>query len=63
LLGLGLRALSVAAGELLVVKNRIRKTTLSEARLFAERALALGSASEVEAFVAERHRALLAGPD
>jgi phosphoenolpyruvate-protein phosphotransferase (PTS system enzyme I) len=61
LLGLGLRALSVASGELLVVKNRIRKTTLAEARAFAEQALALGSASEVEAFVAERQAAFLAG--
>jgi phosphoenolpyruvate-protein phosphotransferase (PTS system enzyme I) len=57
LLGLGLRALSVAAGELLVVKNRIRKTTLAEAQAFATQALALGSASEVEALVAARQRA------
>ena len=63
LLGLGLRALSVASGEILVVKNRIRKTSLEEARLFAERALALGSASEIEAFVAERQRAFLASTD
>ncbi len=60
LLGLGLRGLSVAPGEILAVKNRIRKTTLAEARAFAERALALGSATEVESFVAERQRALLA---
>jgi phosphoenolpyruvate-protein kinase (PTS system EI component) len=63
LLGLGLRALSVAAGELLVVKNRIRKTNLAEARTFAEQALTLGSASEVEALVAERQRAFLTGAD
>jgi phosphotransferase system enzyme I (PtsI) len=61
LLGLGLRGLSVAPGELLAVKNRIRKTTLGEARAFAERALALGSATEVETLVAERQRAFLAG--
>jgi phosphotransferase system enzyme I (PtsI) len=60
LLGLGLRALSVAPGEILAVKNRIRKTTLAEARAFAERALALGSATEVEALVTERERAFLA---
>ena len=63
LLGLGLRALSVAAGELLVVKNRIRKTNLGEARAFAEQALTLGSASEVEALVTERQRAFLAASD
>jgi phosphoenolpyruvate-protein phosphotransferase len=61
LLGLGLRALSVAPGEILAVKHRIRKTALGEARAFAERALALGSASEVEGLVAERQRAFLAG--
>ncbi len=59
LLGLGLRALSVASGELLVVKNRIRRTSLGDARAFAERALALGSASEVEALVAARERAFV----
>jgi len=63
LLGLGLRALSVAPGEILEVKNRIRKTELGEARAFAERALAVGSASEVETLVAERQRAFLAGSD
>ena len=61
LLGLGLRGLSVAPGELLAVKNRIRKTTLTEARAFAERALELGSATEVESLVAERQRAFLLG--
>jgi phosphotransferase system enzyme I (PtsI) len=56
LLGLGLRALSVAPGEILAVKNRIRKTALDEARAFAELALELGSATEVETLVAERQR-------
>jgi phosphoenolpyruvate-protein phosphotransferase (PTS system enzyme I) len=60
LLGLGLRGLSVAPGEILTVKNRIRKTSLAEARVFAERALALGSTTEVERLVAERQRAFLA---
>jgi phosphotransferase system enzyme I (PtsI) len=63
LLGLGLRALSVASGEILVVKDRIRKTALGAARAFAEQALALGSASEVEALVAERQLAFLGSSD
>ena len=51
LLGLGLREFSVAPGELLDVKDAIRKTDLSEARALAERALALGSVSEIEQLV------------
>jgi phosphoenolpyruvate-protein phosphotransferase (PTS system enzyme I) len=54
LLGLGLRELSVAPGELLDVKNAIRKTHLDEAQALARRALALGSAREVEALLAPR---------
>jgi phosphotransferase system enzyme I (PtsI) len=52
LLGLGLRELSVAPGELLDVKNAIRKTNLEQAEALARRALGLGSAQEVEALLA-----------
>jgi phosphoenolpyruvate-protein phosphotransferase (PTS system enzyme I) len=52
LLGLGLRELSVAPGELLDVKNAIRKTHLEQAEALARRALELGSAQEVEALLA-----------
>jgi phosphotransferase system enzyme I (PtsI) len=54
LLGLGLRALSVAPGDLLDVKNAIRKTDLTQAEALAARALALGSAEEVEALLESR---------
>jgi phosphotransferase system enzyme I (PtsI) len=49
LLGLGLRGLSVAPGEILDVKARIRGTTLARARDLARRALELGSPAEVAA--------------
>jgi phosphotransferase system enzyme I (PtsI) len=55
LLGLGLRELSVAPGQMLEVKNAIRSTRLEDARQLALTALDLGSASEVEALVNE-HR-------
>jgi phosphoenolpyruvate-protein phosphotransferase (PTS system enzyme I) len=61
LLGLGLRELSVAPGELLGVKHAIRTTDLAEAAALAERALLLGSAEEVEALLAARQRDR--GPD
>jgi phosphotransferase system enzyme I (PtsI) len=51
LLGLGLRSLSVAPGEMLQVKESIRTTRLDEARALAARALDLGSAAEVEALL------------
>jgi phosphotransferase system enzyme I (PtsI) len=54
LLGLGLRELSVAPGEMLEVKDRIRNTDLAEARELARAALALGSASEIEAMLEGR---------
>ncbi len=51
LLGLGLRELSVAPGQMLEVKNAIRRTRLEDARQLARIALELGSASEVEALL------------
>ncbi|WP_242336325.1 MULTISPECIES: phosphoenolpyruvate--protein phosphotransferase [Anaeromyxobacter] len=56
LLGLGLRAFSVAPGEMLEVKNAIRETRLDAARELAQRAVELGSAAEVEALLGERTR-------
>ena len=60
LLGLGLRELSVAPGEMLEVKDRIRNTDLAEARELARAALALGSASEIEAMLEGRDEHALA---
>jgi phosphotransferase system enzyme I (PtsI) len=54
LLGLGLRALSVAPGELLEVKSAIRATRTDEALEVARRALALRSVAEIEALLSER---------
>jgi phosphoenolpyruvate-protein phosphotransferase (PTS system enzyme I) len=54
LLGLGLRELSVAPGELLDVKNAIRKTDLDQATALAQQALTLSSAQEVEALLQSR---------
>jgi phosphoenolpyruvate-protein kinase (PTS system EI component) len=51
LLGLGLRELSVAPGQMLEVKDAIRRTDLDEARRIAGVALELGSAAEVEALL------------
>jgi phosphoenolpyruvate-protein phosphotransferase len=51
LLGLGLRGLSVAPGEMLDVKNRIRGTTLARARELARRALEAGSPADVAALL------------
>jgi len=48
LLGLGLRELSVAPGEMLEVKSRIRDTNLTAARELARAVLELGSAAEIE---------------
>jgi phosphotransferase system enzyme I (PtsI) len=54
LLGLGLRELSVAPGELLDVKNAIRKTDLDQATALAQQALGLSSAHEVEMLLQSR---------
>jgi phosphotransferase system enzyme I (PtsI) len=54
LLGLGLRELSVAPGEMLEVKNAIRKVNLAAAKLLAIEALDAGSVAEVEAILARR---------
>ena len=54
LLGLGLRALSVAPGQMLQVKRAIRETRLDEARELARSALELGSVAEVEALLNSR---------
>ncbi len=56
LLGLGLRELSVAPGEMLAVKDAIRRTTISEARALAQRVLAMDSAVEIEALLQSRHQ-------
>ena len=57
LLGLGLRELSVAPGQMLEVKDAIRRTRLDEARQLASIALELESAAEVEALLNEHRRA------
>jgi len=57
LLGLGLRELSVAPGQMLEVKDAIRRTRLDEAWRLASIALELGSAAEVEALLNEHRRA------
>jgi phosphotransferase system enzyme I (PtsI) len=54
LLGLGLREFSVAPGEMLEVKNAIRKATLVSAKLLAAEALDSGSVAEVEALLEGR---------
>jgi phosphotransferase system enzyme I (PtsI) len=56
LLGLGLRELSVAPGQLLEVKNAIRSTRLDEARDLARRALELGTVAEIEELLKGRPR-------
>ena len=57
LLGLGLRELSVAPGEMLEVKERIRDTDLGAARELARAALELGAAAEIEALLGGREAA------
>jgi phosphotransferase system enzyme I (PtsI) len=54
LLGLGLRAFSVAPGEMLEVKNAIRSVTMAAAEALAAAALELGSTSEIVALLAQR---------
>ena len=51
LLGLGLRAFSVAPGEMLEVKNAIRMATIPAAEALAKAALQLGSTSEITALL------------
>lgn len=51
LLGLGLREFSVAPGELLDVKERIRETHLGEARELARAAIELSSTAAIEALL------------
>ncbi len=57
LLGLGLRQFSVAAGEMLEVKNAIRAVTLADAEALAAAALAKGSTSEIEELLEQRRLA------
>ena len=59
LLGLGLRQLSVAPGQMLEVKSAIRATRLDEARRLAQAALELGSAAEIESLLNEHRPARL----
>jgi phosphoenolpyruvate-protein kinase (PTS system EI component) len=54
LLGLGLRELSVAPGEMVDVKHRIRETDVATARELALAALELGSGAEIEKLLEER---------
>ena len=56
LIGLGLRELSVAPGEVLEVKSAIRETTVADATALADEALEAVSVDEVEALL-ERRRA------
>jgi phosphoenolpyruvate-protein phosphotransferase (PTS system enzyme I) len=60
LLGLGLRELSVAPGEMLEVKNAIRSVRLADARELARAALALGTVAEVEALLRDRREGVRA---
>jgi phosphotransferase system enzyme I (PtsI) len=53
LLGLGLRRFSVAPGQLLEVKNAIRKSRIDEAEDKARRALALSTTQEIEALLGD----------
>jgi phosphotransferase system enzyme I (PtsI) len=52
LLGLGLRRFSVAPGQLLEVKDAIRKARLDDAERLAERVLAAATVAEIEALIA-----------
>ena len=63
LLGLGLRALSVAPGELLEVKSAIRATRMDDAREVARRALALRSVEEIEALLSGRRASAVPASD
>jgi phosphoenolpyruvate-protein phosphotransferase (PTS system enzyme I) len=54
LVGLGLRELSVAPGEILEVKEAIRKVDIASAETLASEALEAGSVAEVQALLARR---------
>jgi phosphotransferase system enzyme I (PtsI) len=60
LLGLGLRRFSVAPGEILPVKDAIRKANLKAAETLAREALTLGTHQEVEALLASGAPSLVA---
>jgi phosphoenolpyruvate-protein kinase (PTS system EI component) len=53
LIGLGLREFSVAPGEMLGVKDAIRRVKVGPARELARQCLELGSAVEIEALLLE----------
>jgi phosphoenolpyruvate-protein phosphotransferase (PTS system enzyme I) len=57
LVGLGLRELSVAPGEILEVKEAIRKVDIASAETLASEALEAGSVTEVQALLARRRSA------
>jgi phosphotransferase system enzyme I (PtsI) len=61
LVGLGLREMSVGPGELLKVKDAIRKIDVGAAERLAREALALGSVAEIEALLARRSQSAAAG--
>jgi phosphotransferase system enzyme I (PtsI) len=54
LLGLGLRRFSVAPGQMLEVKEAIRRARIDDAERCAGRALELGSVAEIEALIAPK---------
>jgi phosphotransferase system enzyme I (PtsI) len=56
LVGLGLRALSVAPGEMLAVKHAIRNIRIPAAEALAQEALSLGSAAEIAALLERQAR-------
>jgi phosphotransferase system enzyme I (PtsI) len=56
LIGLGLREMSVAPGEMLAVKDRIRKVRVDQAQALARQVLELGSVAEI-ADLLEKRRA------
>jgi phosphotransferase system enzyme I (PtsI) len=62
LIGLGLRELSVAPGEMLEVKRAIRATAIASARALAAEALESRSVTEVEAVLDRRLQAQRVGP-
>jgi phosphoenolpyruvate-protein kinase (PTS system EI component) len=61
LLGLGLRRLSVAPGQLLEVKDAVRRTNLADAQELAREALALGSVAEIEGLLGAAGRVAAPG--
>jgi phosphotransferase system enzyme I (PtsI) len=54
LIGLGLRELSVAPGEMLPVKDTIRKVRIDQAQALARQALELGSVAEIAVLIEKR---------